>query len=83
MKTAISLPDDTYLRATAAAARLGVSRSALFVQAMEQYLDRSSESEVTASIDAALASESEDDSNRFAAALGAASIMASTELEEW
>jgi metal-responsive CopG/Arc/MetJ family transcriptional regulator len=40
MKTAISLPDDTFRRANDAAAELGVSRSELFVRAVEQYLDQ-------------------------------------------
>jgi metal-responsive CopG/Arc/MetJ family transcriptional regulator len=38
MKTAISLPDDTFHRVDRAAKRLGVSRSELFVRAAENWL---------------------------------------------
>jgi metal-responsive CopG/Arc/MetJ family transcriptional regulator len=38
MKTAISLPDDTFRRVDRAAKRLGVSRSEFFVRAAESWL---------------------------------------------
>lgn len=39
MKTAISLPDETFQRVEHAARRLGVSRSEFFAQAAERWLD--------------------------------------------
>jgi metal-responsive CopG/Arc/MetJ family transcriptional regulator len=38
MKTAISLPEATFVRADAVARRLGLSRSELYVRALEAYL---------------------------------------------
>jgi len=39
VKTAISLPDDTYEQATRQAAELGISRSEFFARAARSYLD--------------------------------------------
>lgn len=39
MKTAISLPDPLYQRAERAAQRLGRTRSSLYAEALEAYLD--------------------------------------------
>ena len=52
MKTAVSLPDDTFRRADLAAHRLGVSRSELYVRALEAYLGPPSDDELTARFDA-------------------------------
>jgi len=38
MKTAISIPDDLFVRAEQLAARLGVSRSELYVSAIREYV---------------------------------------------
>ena len=52
MKTAISLPDALYHRAERAAQRLGRTRSALYAEALESYLDATdSADEVTAALD--------------------------------
>jgi metal-responsive CopG/Arc/MetJ family transcriptional regulator len=40
MKTAISIPDDLFQAAEAAAKRLGISRSRLYCRAVESYLKR-------------------------------------------
>lgn len=56
MKTAISLPDDTFHRVDHAAKRLGVSRSEFFARAAERWLDTLEEDGTTAAIDRALAS---------------------------
>jgi predicted DNA-binding protein len=40
MKTAISVPDDTFERATQRASDLGMSRSAFFSRAAEHYLEK-------------------------------------------
>jgi metal-responsive CopG/Arc/MetJ family transcriptional regulator len=52
MKTAVSVPDDTFRRADVAAHRLGVSRSELYVRALEAYLDPPTDDEITARLDA-------------------------------
>lgn len=54
VKTAISLPDATFERATKRAAVLGMSRSELFVRAVDRYLDELDDDTVIAQIDAAL-----------------------------
>ena len=51
MKTAISLPDATFRRADLAARRLGLSRSELYVRALEAYLGPPSDDEITAKLD--------------------------------
>lgn len=57
MKTAISVPDETFSRVEATAARLGVSRSEFFARAAERWLDDLEGAETTAAIDAALGDE--------------------------
>lgn len=52
VKTAISLPDALYHRAERAAQRLGRSRSALYAEALEAYLDAAEDGDaVTAALD--------------------------------
>jgi predicted transcriptional regulator len=51
VKTAISLPDATFRRADLAARRLGLSRSELYVRALEAYLGPPSDDEITAKLD--------------------------------
>jgi hypothetical protein len=57
MKTAISVPDATFTRVEATAARLGVSRSEFFSRAAERWLSDLEDAETTAAIDAALGAE--------------------------
>ena len=54
MKTAISLPDQTFAKVEEAAARLGVSRSEFFARAAERWLAELDEETTTAAIDDAL-----------------------------
>ena len=54
MKTAISLPDDTFRRAEEAAKRMGVSRSEFFARAAERWLDALQEDGTTAAINRAI-----------------------------
>jgi predicted DNA-binding protein len=52
VKTAISLPDALYHRAERVAQRLGRTRSALYAEALEAYLDAAEDAdEVTAALD--------------------------------
>jgi Ribbon-helix-helix protein, copG family len=73
MKTAISLPDETYEQATRKAAELGISRSEFFARAARRYLDdlaaEAAES-LTQQIDEALAVAGVDDTEDLAVAAG-------------
>ena len=69
MKTAISLPDDTYEQATKQAAKLGISRSEFFARAARSYLDELAAHSLTEQINEALQA-GDDDSNAAAAAAG-------------
>jgi len=51
MKTAISIPDPIFREGEKLAARQRVSRSALYVAALEEYMDRHREDAVTAALD--------------------------------
>lgn len=55
VKTAISLPDDTFQRVERAAKRLGVSRSEFFARAAERWLDDLDEDQTTDAINQAIA----------------------------
>jgi len=52
MKTAISIPDPIFREAEELAARLGLSRSELYVRAIKRYLERRRTSKVTEALDA-------------------------------
>ena len=54
MKTAISVPDQTFERVERAAAKLGVSRSEFFASAAERWLDSLDEAQTTDAIDRAI-----------------------------
>ncbi|MFZ1925498.1 MAG: ribbon-helix-helix protein, CopG family [Solirubrobacteraceae bacterium] len=60
MKTAISLPDDTFRRVDRAAKRLGVSRSEFFVRAAQNWLDTLEDEDTTEAINHALRRVSDD-----------------------
>ncbi len=76
MKTAISVPDDTFRRVEDAARRLGVSRSEFFARAAERWLDDLDEDHVTEAINAAVAGATQDHafSDAAAARLAARSL---------
>lgn len=54
MKTAISVPDRTFERASARADDLGMSRSEFYTRAAERYLDELDTQSLASQIDAAL-----------------------------
>ncbi len=54
MKTAISMPDETFDRASRRASDLGISRSEFFAQAAQRYLDDLDAQSLTGQIDSAL-----------------------------
>jgi metal-responsive CopG/Arc/MetJ family transcriptional regulator len=70
MKTAISIPDETYARAEDRAAELGLSRSEFFTRAIRRYLEQLDAESVTDQIDAAIALLADDDSAAAAAGAG-------------
>ncbi len=75
VKTAISLPDDTYRRVDTAARRLGVSRSEFFARAAERWLGDLERDDVTQAINRALDAAGDDDrafTDAAAAAMAAA-----------
>ncbi len=69
VKTAISLPDDLFDRATRSARYLGVSRSRLIATALTRHLDDLERTSLVADIDRAVHLAG-DDSNAIAAAAG-------------
>ena len=70
MKTAISLPDDTYERATQRAAELGISRSEFMNRAARRYLEDLATESLTSQIDDALEAAGADDSGAAAVTAG-------------
>ena len=70
VKTAISVPDDTFEQATKQAAELGISRSEFFARAARRYLDELASRSLTQQVDAALQAAGNDDSAAAAAAAG-------------
>lgn len=65
MKTAISVPDTTFERVDAVAARLGMSRSELFARAAERWIDEFEAERTTEQIDAVLADGDDGDNDAF------------------
>jgi metal-responsive CopG/Arc/MetJ family transcriptional regulator len=70
VKTAISLPDDTFERATRWAAALRISRSEFFARAARRYIDDLSSDTLIRQIDEALLTAGADDSSAAAVAAG-------------
>jgi metal-responsive CopG/Arc/MetJ family transcriptional regulator len=70
MKTAISIPDETYAQAEDRAAQLGLSRSEFFTRAIRRYLEQLDAESVTDQIDAAIALLADDDSTAAAVYAG-------------
>jgi hypothetical protein len=68
VKTAISLPDDTYDQATRRAAELGISRSEFFARAARSYLNQLAAQSLTEQIDEALRNSGDDSNTATAAA---------------
>jgi metal-responsive CopG/Arc/MetJ family transcriptional regulator len=70
VKTAISVPDDIFDKATGRAAELGISRSEFFARAARRYLDDLATESLTSQIDQALQTAGADDSGAAAALAG-------------
>ena len=82
MKTAISVPDDTFNRASARAHDLGMSRSEFFTTAVRHYLDELDAESVTRQIDAALAQLEAIDESSVDAVANGRRVLAAVE-DEW
>ena len=66
MKTAISVPDETYDRAERVAKTHGMNRSQFYSTAADRYADALESSDLTAAIDAVLDAVDTDEASRFA-----------------
>lgn len=83
MKTAISLPDETFARADEAARRLGVSRSEFFARAAERWLDELDDHGLTEQINRSLASVDQETLEEAAFARAAAYDLARSDDWQW
>jgi len=70
VKTAISVPDDTFEQATRQAAELGISRSEFFARAARRYLDELASRSLTQQVNDALQAAGDDDSAATAVQAG-------------
>jgi Arc/MetJ family transcription regulator len=80
MKTAISVPDDTFEQATKQAAELGISRSEFFTRAARRYLDELATRSLTEQVNEALETAGSDDSAAAATSAGRKLLAAG---EDW
>ena len=80
MKTAISVPDDTFEQASKQAAALGISRSEFFARAARRYLDELASRSITQQVNDALRAAGRDDSAADAAQAGRQRLAAG---DEW
>jgi predicted DNA-binding protein len=81
VKTAISIPDETFERVTQSAHELGMSRSEFFTRAAVAYLDELESKSLTARINAALELIGDDDSYQDAVEAGRALLRRTA--DEW
>ena len=79
MKTAISVPDETFRLATERAAALGVSRSELFSRAVKRYLDQLDAESLTDRIDFAIDLAGDDEATGLAVVAGRRTLGADAE----
>ena len=80
MKTAISVPDETFEQATKQAAELGISRSEFFARAARRYHDELASRSLTQQVDDALHAAGSDGSAAAAARAGRELLAAG---EDW
>jgi hypothetical protein len=82
MKTAISVPDETFDRASQRAQELGLSRSEFFARAAGRYLDELDAESTTRQIDEALAQLDQLDESSTAALVAGRRTLAGVD-DEW
>jgi metal-responsive CopG/Arc/MetJ family transcriptional regulator len=80
VKTAISVPDETFDQATRKAAELGISRSEFFARAARIYLDELTAHSITEQVNEALQAAGGDDSAAVAVQAGRRRLAAG---DEW
>ncbi len=81
MKTAISIPDETFQEAERRADALGISRSEFFTVAARHYIEELDAQSLTARIDAVIDLVGEDESSDIAASAGHRTLAA--DADEW
>jgi metal-responsive CopG/Arc/MetJ family transcriptional regulator len=81
MKTAISVPDETFQEAERRADELGMSRSEFFTVAARHYIEELDAQSLTARIDAVIDLVGDDESASAAVSAGRRVLAADT--EEW
>lgn len=81
MKTAISVPDETFAQVERSAKGLGVTRSEFYARAAQFYLAHLEEQSLTNEINAALDLIGDDDSGQVAVAAGRRRLSQSD--DEW
>lgn len=79
MKAAISVPDSTFEAATRRAQELGMSRSEFFSKAADHYLAELDAASLTARLDAALETVTDDEAEAAAVRAGRRTLLAN----EW
>lgn len=82
MKTAISVPDETYERVSRRAGDLGMSRSEFFARAAQHYLDELDAQSLTRQVDDALDRLGAPDNTAADAVAAGHSVLADTD-DEW
>jgi predicted DNA-binding protein len=82
MKTAISVPDETFARASQRAKALGLSRSEFFARAADRYLDDLDAQSVTDQINETISGLEDLDSSSVDAVAGGRRVLAGTD-DEW
>lgn len=70
VKTAISVPDETFERAERVASQHGMNRSQFYAAAAEHYADELASQDLTAAIDKVVDAVAADDSSSFAVDAG-------------
>jgi len=82
VKTAISVPDDTFTRAEQRAQTLGITRSQFYTQAAQRYLEQLDAESLTRQVDAAIDMVGPDESNSLASAAGRR-VLAEPDQDDW
>jgi predicted DNA-binding protein len=82
VKTAISVPDETYERASRRAGDLGISRSEFFTRAAQRYLDELDAQSLTRQVDDALDRLGAPDDTAIYAVAAGHRLLAETD-DEW
>ena len=82
VKTAISVPDETFERVSRRAGALGMSRSEFFARAAQRYLDELDAESLTTQIDSALEALDAPDEAQEAAVLAGRGLLRAAD-DEW